>query len=284
MPLSSPGRAFGAAPVSVGDTLEGMLGGGPAFEPGSVWLVGAGPGDPGYLTVNAIAALQQADTVLHDALIDDRILDLARPDAQRIFSGKRAGVHSIDQAALCARMIALARSGQRVLRLKGGDPMVFGRGGEEMLNLAEAGIPFRIVPGVTAGLAALAVATIPATLRDVNRAVVFATGHAAEDTGETDWAALAGLGQPLVLYMALRRLDGIARALVAGGMAADTPVAVISSATRSDQDILVSTLGAVTEDRRRHPVAPPAIVVVGEIVRTRKRLLRVAPAFAGALV
>lgn len=268
----------------IGVRLEGMLDGGPVFQPGSVWLVGAGPGDPGYLTVNAIRALDQADTILHDALIDDRILDLARPEADRIFSGKRAGVHSIDQAALCARMVDLARSGQRVLRLKGGDPMVFGRGGEEMLRLAEAGVPFRIIPGVTAGLAAMAVATIPATLRDVNRAVVFATGHAAPDTDETDWAALAALGQPLVLYMALRRLDGIAGELIAGGLSPDTPLAVISSATRSDEDVLISSLGTVSEDRQRHAIEPPAIVVVGEIVKTRERLLRVAPALAGALV
>ena len=180
-------------------------------------------------------------------------------------------------------MVGLARAGQRVLRLKGGDPMVFGRGGEEILELAEAGIPFRIVPGVTAGLAAMAVATIPATQRDVNRAVVLATGHAASDAEETDWAALAGLGQPLVLYMALRRLDGIADALMAGGMAETTPVAVISSATRSDEDILVSSLGSISEDRKRHPIEPPAVVVIGEIVKMRERLLRMAPAFAGAL-
>lgn len=267
----------------IGARLESMLDGGPVFEPGSVWLVGAGPGDPGYLTVNAIRALQQADTILHDALIDDRILELAQPEALRIFSGKRAGVHSIDQTALCARMVELARSGQRVLRLKGGDPMVFGRGGEEMLRLAEVGIPFRIIPGVTAGLAAMAVATIPATLRDVNHAVVFATGHAAEDTDGTDWAALAALRQPLVLYMALRRLDGIAVELIAGGLPPETPLAVISSATRADEDLLISTLGTVAEDRRRHAIEPPAIVVVGEIVKTRERLLRITPAFAGAL-
>ena len=267
----------------IGERLETMLDNCPVFEPGTVWLVGAGPGDPGYLTVNALRALQQADAVLHDALIDRRILDLARPGAKRIYSGKRAGEHAIDRDAVSARMIALARQGRRVLRLKGGDPMVFGRGGEEMLNLAEAGIPFRIVPGVTAGLAAMAVAAIPATIRDVNRAVVLATGHAASEAEETDWAALARLGQPLVLYMALRRIDRISGALIAGGMAAETPLAVISSATRSDEDILVSTLGTVSRDRKRHPIEPPAVVVVGKIVNLRQRLLSLAPAFAGAL-
>ena len=267
----------------IGEKLENMLDGSPVFHPGSVWLVGAGPGDPGYLTVNALRALQQADTILHDALIDDRILHLARSNAKIIYSGKRAGEHSIDQATLCARMVDLARLGRRVLRLKGGDPMVFGRGGEEILELAEAGIPFRIIPGVTAGLAALAVATIPATQRDVNHAVVLATGHAASDAEETNWAALAELGQPLVLYMALQRLDGIAAALMAGGMAEATPVAVISSATRSDENILVSSLGSISEDRKRYPIEPPAVVVIGEIVNMRERLLRIVPAFAGAL-
>jgi uroporphyrin-III C-methyltransferase len=267
----------------IGDRLEKLISGGPAFEPGSVWLVGAGPGDPGYLTVNALVGLSQADVVLHDALIDDRILNLAKPSARRIYSGKRAGGHSIDQESISAQLIDFAQAGQRVLRLKGGDPMVFGRGGEEMMALADADIPFRIVPGVTAGLAALAVASIPATLRDVNRAVVFATGHTAEDAEETDWAALAALGQPLVLYMALRRLDRIATALIAGGMAESTPLAVISSATMSDQDILVSTLAAAAGDAERARIEPPAVVVIGDIVQTRARLQKLAPAFAEAL-
>ncbi len=267
----------------IGDRLDALIAGGPDFEPGTVWLVGAGPGDPGYLTVNALLGLSQADVVLHDALIDDRILTLAKPGARRIYSGKRAGLHSIDQASISAQLIRLARSGQRVLRLKGGDPMVFGRGGEEMLALADAGIPFRIVPGVTAGLAALAVASIPATLRDVNRAVVFATGHSAEDAPETDWAALAALGQPLVLYMALRRLDRIAAALIAGGMSGSMPVAVISSATMPDQDILVSTLTNAARDAERARIEPPAVIVIGDIVQTRDRLMAVAPAFAEAL-
>ena len=267
----------------IGDRLAALIAGGPEFEPGTVWLVGAGPGDPGYLTVNALVGLSQADIVLHDALIDDRILTLAKPGARRIYSGKRAGLHSIDQASISAQLITFAQSGQRVLRLKGGDPMVFGRGGEEMMALADAGVPFRIVPGVTAGLAALAVASIPATLRDVNRAVVFATGHTAEDADETDWAALAALDQPLVLYMALRRLDRIATALMSGGLSATTPVAVISSATMSGQDILVSTLASAAQDAERARIEPPAVVVIGDIVQTRDRLKTLAPAFAEAL-
>lgn len=267
----------------IGAILEKMLQGGPTFSPGTVWLVGAGPGDPGFLTVNALAALNQADVILHDALIDMRTLDLARTGAEIIYSGKRAGLHSIDQAGICAMLVKKAREGHRVLRLKGGDPMVFGRGGEEMLALAQNNIPFRIFPGVTAGLAALAVATIPATLRDVNRAVVFATGHEAADAAETDWNALAQLNQPIVLYMALRRLDRIAQSLIAGGMKPDMPVAVVSSATMTDEDILVSTLGNIQADRERHAIEPPAIIVIGEIVKTRAQLRALAPAFAEAL-
>jgi len=268
----------------LGDTISRLVEQGPTFEPGSVWLVGAGPGDPGYLTVNALVGLSQADVILHDALIDKRTLDFARPDAEIIYSGKRAGLHSIDQASICARLVSLAQSGRRVLRLKGGDPMVFGRGGEELLALAKARIPFKIIPGVTAGLAALAVATIPATLRDVNRAVVFATGHEAENAPETDWAALARLDQPIVLYMALRRLDSIATALLAGGMAPDMPVAIISSATMRDEEFIVTDLATAARDGDRQPIDPPAIIVIGEIVRMRAQLRSLAPSLAEALV
>ncbi len=266
-----------------GNAVNRLVAQGPTFAPGSVWLVGAGPGDPGYLTVNALVGLTQADVILYDALIDRQTLDLARPDAEVIYSGKRAGLHSIDQDSICARLVSLAQSGRRVLRLKGGDPMVFGRGGEEMLMLAQAGIPFRIIPGVTAGLAALAVATIPATLRDVNRAVVLATGHEARDSSETDWAAMARLDQPIVLYMALRRLDSIASALMSGGMAPDVPVAIIASATMPEENILVIDLATAARDGDRQPIDPPAIIVIGEIVRMRAKLRALAPSLAEAL-
>src|SRR5262249_44262845 len=159
----------------------------PVLAAGHVWLAGAGPGDPGLLTLDALAGLSQADVVVHDALVDKRVLALAGPQARLEFAGKRGGKPSAAQSDISERLIELARAGQKVLRLKGGDPFVFGRGGEEALALAAAGVPFRVIPGVTAGLAALAAASIPTTLRGVNRAVIFAAGHVAD--GEFDWAA-----------------------------------------------------------------------------------------------
>src|ERR1700756_3970722 len=177
-----------------GDALAAPRTGMPVFAPGHVWLAGAGPGDPGLLTLDALAGLTQADVVVHDALVDKRVLALARSDAKLEFAGKRGGKPSPTQADISKRLIALAREGRRVLRLKGGDPNVFGRGGEEALALAGAGIPFRVTPGVTAGLAALASASIPATMRHINQALIFATGQGAADEHGLDWAALARTG------------------------------------------------------------------------------------------
>jgi uroporphyrin-III C-methyltransferase len=252
----------------------------PKLPAGHVWLAGAGPGDPGLLTLHALSALAQADVVVHDALVDPRILALARPDAKDVFAGKRGGRPSVDQADIAATLVMLARAGKKVLRLKGGDPYVFGRGGEEALALAEAGIPFRVIPGITAGIGGLAAALIPATQRGVNQAFVFATGHAAEDgeaAGSVDWPALARLGQPIVIYMALTHIDAIVRALLSGGMAAETPAAIVSSATTPAQRVLVSTLATLPEDLGREMLQTPAIVVVGKIVAMRARLLALLP-------
>src|SRR5712692_5141895 len=181
------------------NALAALRGGIPLLKPGHVWLAGAGPGDPGLLTLDALAGLSQADVVVHDALVDKRVLALAGPQARLEFAGKRGGKPSATQADISQRLVELARAGQRVLRLKGGDPFVFGRGGEEALILAAAGVPFRVIPGVTAGLAALAAASIPATLRGVNRAVIFAAGYGAEEA-DVDWGALARTGEPIILY------------------------------------------------------------------------------------
>ena len=190
------------------DALAARRAGVPVFAPGHVWLAGAGPGDPGLLTLDALAGLDQADVVVHDALVDERVLALAGPQARLEFAGKRGGKPSASQADISDRLVALARAGHRVLRLKGGDPFVFGRGGEEAMTLAAAGMQFRVIPGVTAGLAALAAAAIPATLRGTNRAVIFAAGHGADE--EFDWAPLARTGQPIVLYMVMHHLERIA--------------------------------------------------------------------------
>ena len=239
----------------------------PEFEAGSVWLVGAGPGDPGLLSVLALHALAHADVVVYDALVDARILGLARPDAAFDHAGKRGGRPSPSQPDISARLIRLARAGNRVLRLKGGDPCVFGRGGEEALALAGAGVPFRIVPGITAGIGGLAYAGIPLTHRDTNSAVTFLTGHDSdgEVPGGLDWAAIARGAPVLVLYMASRHLRNIAERLMAGGRRADEPVAIISRATTPEQSVAVSTLREIAE--APPVIQAPAIVVVGQVVR-----------------
>jgi len=253
------------------DALAAKRAGVPVFAPGHVWLAGAGPGDPGLLTLDALAGLAQADVVVHDALVDERVLALAGPQARLEFAGKRGGKPSPTQADISERLVALARAGERVLRLKGGDPFVFGRGGEEAMTLAAAGVPFRVIPGVTAGLAALAAAGIPATLRGVNRAVIFAAGHGADD--EFDWAPLVRTGQPIVLYMVMHNLERIAAALMAAGLDGATPAAVIASATTPKQRLLVATLATIAGDARQQKLEPPAIVVIGDIVTMRAQLI-----------
>jgi uroporphyrin-III C-methyltransferase len=246
----------------------------PDFNPGSVWLVGAGPGDPGLLSLLALHALRHADTVVYDALVDPAILKLARPGASLDYAGKRGGKPSPQQPDISERLVRLARAGQRVLRLKGGDPFVFGRGGEEALALVAAGIPFRVVPGITAAIGGLAYAGIPATHRDINAAVTFITGHASD--GEVpdglDWPALAKGAPVLVLYMALKHLDAIAKRLIAGGRKPDEPVAVVAKATTAGQRVLETTLARAAADVAAAGIEPPAIVAVGEAVKLRASL------------
>jgi uroporphyrin-III C-methyltransferase len=266
-------------PRDRGQALAALRGEYPAFTAGEVWLVGAGPGGPGLLTLDALAGLIQADVLVHDALVDPRVLALARSDAEVRFAGKRGGRPSMAQADISAQLIDLARRGLRVLRLKGGDPFVFGRGGEEILALAAAGVPFRIIPGVTSGLGALSSARIPATMRGINQAVILATGHGAEDEDGVDWVSLARTRQPIVLYMGLRNLESIANQLMRGGLAADTAAAVIASATLAEERVLVSSLECIAADAHAAQFAAPAIVVIGDVVHTRQRLLDVAAQF-----
>jgi uroporphyrin-III C-methyltransferase len=244
----------------------------PVLAPGHVWLAGAGPGDPGLLTLDALAGLSQADVVVHDALVDRRVLALARREARLEFAGKRGGRPSADQNDISIRLIALARAGQRVLRLKGGDPCVFGRGGEEALALTAAGVPFRIIPGVTAGLAGLTAAAIPATFRGLNRALILAAGYGADDEA-IDWAALARTGQPIVLYMAMHNLADITERLMRGGLAPSTPAAVVVGATTADERVIVSSLERVAADAQQYQLGTPSIIVIGEIVKLREGLL-----------
>jgi uroporphyrin-III C-methyltransferase len=255
------------------DALAALRGTFPVLEPGHVWLAGAGPGDPGLLTLDAVAGLAQADVVVHDALVDERVLALAHDRATLEFAGKRGGKPSPTQADISQRLIALAREGRRVLRLKGGDPNVFGRGGEEALALAGAGIPFRIIPGVTAGLAALAAASIPATMRHINQALIFATGQGAADEDGLDWAALAATRQPIVIYMAMHNLANIVAALLRGGISPDAPAAVIAAATTAQERILIARLDRLVAEAAAAGMEPPAIVAVGDIVAVRERIL-----------
>lgn len=246
----------------------------PAFEPGWVWLVGAGPGDPGLLTLHALNALAHADVVVYDALVDETVLQYANPRAKLEYSGKRGGKPSPKQRDISARLVELARRGRRVLRLKGGDPFVFGRGGEEALALVEAGIPFRLVPGVTAGIGGLGYAGIPVTHRDVNHAVTFITGHmAGGDVPEhLDWPSIAKGSPVIVLYMALSHLDRIAGLLISNGRRADEPVALVRNATLKDQQVLDTTLAQASADVAAANFKAPAIVVIGEVVRLRSGL------------
>jgi uroporphyrin-III C-methyltransferase len=246
----------------------------PDLEPGWVWLVGAGPGDPGLLSLLGAHALRQADVVVYDALVDTRILSLARPGAQLEYAGKRGGRPSPTQPDISARLVRHARAGLRVLRLKGGDPFVFGRGGEEALALVAAGLPFRIVPGITSGIGGLAYAGIPVTHRDTNQVVTFVTGHGV--TGEIpdglDWPALAHGSPALVLYMATKHLGAIAERLIAAGRRPDEPVAVVSRAATDQQRIVETTLGRAAADVAAAALEPPAIIAVGPIVTLRAGL------------
>jgi uroporphyrin-III C-methyltransferase len=261
------------------DALTSLLGRYPVLQPGHVWLAGAGPGDPGLLTLDALAGLAQADVVVHDALVSEQVLALANSQGELEYAGKRGGRPSAQQADISRRLVELARSSKKVLRLKGGDPFMFGRGGEEAIALAEAGVPYRIIPGITAGLAALTAASIPATMRGVNHAIIFATGHADADF---DWASLARTGQPIVIYMAMRNIEQIAEALVRGGLAPNTPAAVIVATTTPEQNIVISRLERLVEDVRKLGFALPGLVVLGDIVTVRERLLRLVAQSEGA--
>src|SRR5262245_60749894 len=203
--------------------MEGIFRELPALEPGSVWLAGAGAGDPGLLSVLALHGLRQAEVIGYDALVDGGILDLAKPGAELEYAGKRGGKPSAKQRGISLRLIELAREGRRVLRLKGGDPFVFGRGGEEALALVAAGIPFRIVPGISAGIGGLAYAGIPITHRDVNSAVTFVTGHDASGIvpDSVDWESVARASPVIVVYMALKHIGTIAERLLSGGRRPD---------------------------------------------------------------
>lgn len=246
----------------------------PRLEPGWVWLAGAGPGDPGLLTLHCLNGLRQADVVVYDALVGPDVLALARPGADLQFAGKRGGKPSPVQRDISAALVEHARAGKRVLRLKGGDPLVFGRGGEEARALVAAGVPFRILPGISAGVGGLAYAGIPATDRQTNSAVTFLSGYGAGGglPQDVDLVALARSGTTLVVFMALSHLGELVERLLAGGRPGSEPVALVSNASLPTQSVFESTLGAVVAAAAAAQIATPAMLVVGEIVRLRAAL------------
>lgn len=246
----------------------------PEIQPGWVWLCGAGPGDPGLLTIHALNALMQADVIVHDALVSREILSWAHPDAEVVYAGKRGGKPSAKQRDISLQLVDLAREGKRVLRLKGGDPFVFGRGGEEGQTLVQHGVPIRIIPGISAGIGGLAYAGIPVTHRDVNQSVTFVTGHdqSGDTPGSLDWGAIARGSQVIVIYMGMKHLDRIRSALIAAGRPEDEPVAITTDATTPKQRVLETTLGSCVDDAARDGMGAPAIICVGRAVLMRQAL------------
>ena len=245
----------------------------PTLEKGWVWLCGAGPGDPGLLTLHALNALRQADVVVYDALVQEDILSWA-PQAEHVYAGKRGGKPSAKQRDISLQLVDLAREGKRVLRLKGGDPFVFGRGGEEAQTLVQHGIPVRIIPGISSGIGGLAYAGIPVTHRDVNQSVTFVTGH--DQSGDTpsslDWESISKGSQVLVVYMGMKHIAQIAQKLISAGRSANEPVAVVTNATTPHQQVLETTLGTVVEDVAASGMEPPAIFCFGRSVLMRQVL------------
>jgi uroporphyrin-III C-methyltransferase len=246
----------------------------PAFEPGWVWLCGAGPGAPGLMSLLCYHAMQCCDVVVYDALVNPDILKWVRIGAELEYAGKRGGKPSPQQGDISLRLIELAKAGKRVLRLKGGDPFLFGRGGEECQHLAKAGLPFRIVPGISAGIGGLAYAGLPATHRDTNHSVIFLTGHDASGhmPANVNWQAIATASPVIVMYMAVKHLREIASALMAGGRQGDDPVIIVSNATMPIQTLHETTLAGVPRFLDETEPPTPAIVVVGRIGEWRSVL------------
>ena len=239
---------------------------------GEVYLVGAGPGDPDLVTVRALRLMRQADVVLYDRLIGEDLLDLVRRDAERIYVGKRPDRHTLPQEEITALLIGHARAGRRVLRLKGGDPFIFGRGGEEIEALAAEGIPFQVVPGITAASGCAAYAGIPLTHRDHAQACVFVTGHGRDGRLDLNWEALIQPRQTVAIYMGLSSLAEIAAGFIDHGAAPDTPAAVVASGTRSAQRVVTGTLETLAGEVAGADLDGPATIIIGDVVSLRRKL------------
>jgi uroporphyrin-III C-methyltransferase / precorrin-2 dehydrogenase / sirohydrochlorin ferrochelatase len=239
---------------------------------GEVYLVGAGPGDPDLLTFRALRLMQKADVVLYDRLTDEGVINLVRREAERIYVGKQPDDHELPQAEISALLVTLANEGRRVLRLKGGDPFMFGRGGEEIEALAAHGIPFQVCPGVTAATGAAAYAGIPLTHRDHAQSCVFVTGHGKDGNVALDWGTLLQPRQTVAIYMGLRNLEPLTRELIAHGADPALPAAIVDNATRAGQRVVVGTLATLAAKARAAELSGPAIVIIGTVVTLREKL------------
>jgi uroporphyrin-III C-methyltransferase/precorrin-2 dehydrogenase/sirohydrochlorin ferrochelatase len=239
---------------------------------GRVYLVGGGPGDPELLTLRAVRLLRQTEVIVYDHLVSSAVLDFVAPTAERIFAGKRRNEHTMRQEQINALLVKLAQEGKHVVRLKGGDPFIFGRGGEELQALAAAGVSFEVVPGVTAASGVSSYAGIPLTHRDYAQTCIFVTGHLKDGTADLDWPSLVRLNQTVVIYMGLSGLPEISRQLIVHGASPDLPIAVVQDGTIATQRVVTGTLTDIAEKVARAELTSPCLTIVGDVVKLHDSL------------